>query len=140
MATRVLTPLLSQATIIQCAARDAALLFDTPTAGGEAAQALYEQFGPQVAVVTEGKAGAVAYDGEEHRVPSISTETVDPVGSGDAFAAGFIAGYREGGVDQGLDWGCALAALKRTYRGDLPWVDQKQLRAVLDSTGENVIR
>jgi 2-dehydro-3-deoxygluconokinase len=139
-AATVLTPLLSQVTIIQCAARDAALLFSTPTAGMEAARALYECFHPRLVVLTEGEAGAVAYDGTEYRIPPIPADTVDPIGSGDAFAAGFIVGYREGGVTQGLAWASALAAIKRTYRGDLPWTSRDQVRAVLDGAGINIVR
>lgn len=139
-AAEVLTPILQRATIIQCAARDAALLFDVPVAGGPAAQALYEQFHPRLAVVTEGEVGVSAYDGAEHRASTILADTLDPVGSGDAFAAGFIAGYREGGVEQGLAWGSALAALKRTYRGDLVWCGREELQAVLRGTAQGILR
>lgn len=139
-AAAVLAPLLSRATIIQGTMRDTALLFGTPPESGPAARALFERFHPRLVLVTEGEAGAVAYDGTEHRVPVIPTETVDPVGSGDAFAAGFIAGYRIGGVAQGLAWGTALAALKRTYRGDLLWASADELRAVLDGPGQNIVR
>lgn len=139
-AAAVLAPFLDQVTIIFCAARDAALLFGAPAEGGDAARALYERFDPRLAVVTEGEAGAVAYDSQVHRVSAIETETLDPVGSGDAFAAGFIAGYREGDVDQGLSWGTALATLKRTYRGDVLWAGWKELRAVLDDIGADIVR
>lgn len=139
-AAEVLVPLLSQVTIIQCAARDAALLLETSGDGGEAARALYEQFDSRLVVVTAGEAGAFAYDGAAHHVPSIPVDTLDPIGSGDAFAAGFIAGYREGGVDQGLAWGSALAALKRTYRGDIPWAGREELQTVLDDAGMDIVR
>lgn len=139
-AATTLAPLLNQVTIIQCATRDAALLFGTPINGEKAARALYGQFQPRLAVVTEGEAGAFAYDGTQHRAPSIPVDTLDPVGSGDAFAAGFIAGYREGGVDQGLAWGSALAAIKRTYRGDVSWASGEELQAVLDGTGQGIVR
>lgn len=139
-AADVLSPLLKQAAIIQCAARDAALLFGAPADGSEAARALHERFHPSLVVVTEGEAGAIAFDGAEYRAPSIPTDTLDPVGSGDAFAAGFIAGYREGGVAQGLVWGSALAALKRTYRGDLVWAGRAELQAVLAAGGQGIVR
>jgi 2-dehydro-3-deoxygluconokinase len=139
-ASRTLTPVLSQVAVIQCAIRDAMALFGTTAVGEEAAHALYDQFRPQVVVVTEGRSGAVAYDGKEYCVASIPAITIDPVGSGDAFAAGFIAGYREGGVAQGLAWGTALAALKRTYWGDIAWTNRDELQAVLDERGEDIVR
>lgn len=139
-ATEVLTPLLEQAAILQCATRDAALLFGTPAAGGDAARTLFERFSPRVAVVTAGEAGAFAYDGAVHHVSSVSVDTVDPIGSGDAFAAGFIAGYRQNGVDKGLSWGSALAALKRTYRGDILWGGLTELQEVLDRADTKIRR
>ncbi len=139
-AASTLAPLLSQVTVVQCGVRDAALLFGVPANGAEAARALYDRFRPRLVVVTEGEAGGIAYDGAEHRVPPVPAETLDPIGSGDAFAAGFIAGYREGGVEQGLSWGNALAALKRTYWGDLVWAGREDLQAVLENSAKGVLR
>ncbi len=47
----------------------------------------------RLAVVTTGDSGAVAYDGERFIThPGFTIEMVDPVGAGDAFVAGFLAG------------------------------------------------
>ncbi len=44
-------------------------------------------------VITTGDSGAVAYDGEQVIThPGFTVEIVDPVGAGDAFVAGFLAG------------------------------------------------
>ena len=58
----------------------------------------------QLAIVTTGDSGAVAYDGEqivEHG--GFSVEVVDPVGAGDAFVAGALAGI--------FQWGAMLEFL-----------------------------
>lgn len=91
-------------------------------------------------VVTAGEAGAFAYDDKIRHVSATPADTLDPIGTGDAFIAGFIAGNRRDGVGQGLAWGCALAALKRTYRGDISWAGQEELKAVLASSGQDIIR
>lgn len=45
-------------------------------------------------VVTRGKQGAVVQRGDErHDVPTTTVKVVDTTGAGDAFAAGFLAGY-----------------------------------------------
>ncbi len=47
----------------------------------------------RLTVVTTGDSGAVAYDGERVVThPGFTVEMVDPVGAGDAFVAGFLAG------------------------------------------------
>ncbi len=44
-------------------------------------------------LITTGDSGAVAYDGERITAhPGFTVEVVDPVGAGDAFVAGFLAG------------------------------------------------
>ena len=139
-AAGVLAPLLSRVHIIFSGVRDAALLFGTSLDSGEAARLLYERYQPRLVIITEGEAGAVAYDGTEHRATPPPVESIDPIGSGDAFAAGFIVGYLEDGVDTGLAWGVAYAAIKRTYRGDVVWAGRKELMDVLRGPGRGVIR
>ncbi len=91
-------------------------------------------------MVTEGDAGGFAYDGTIHHAPGIPADTLDPVGSGDSFAAGFIVGYWEGGVEKGLSWGTALAALKRTYRGDLAWGNREDIEGLIEGAARGVMR
>lgn len=51
----------------------------------------------EVAAVTRGPDGAVAVRGEErHDVPTQTVKAVDTTGAGDAFAAGFLAGWARG--------------------------------------------
>ncbi|MFF3752263.1 sugar kinase [Streptomyces sp. NPDC002018] len=54
--------------------------------------------GPRVVVVKDGGRAATAYLGQvPHTVPALPVEVVEPVGAGDAFAAGFLAGLRAAG-------------------------------------------
>ncbi|WUH95737.1 sugar kinase [Streptomyces sp. NBC_00433] len=51
--------------------------------------------GPRLLVVKDGAHAATAFDGAvAHTVTALRTEVVEPVGAGDAFAAGFLAGLR----------------------------------------------
>jgi 2-dehydro-3-deoxygluconokinase len=66
---------------------------------------------PRVLVVKQGAAGATAFHGDEEVfVPSLSLDVVEPVGAGDALAAGFLVGLlRELPVKQALRLGTIVA-------------------------------
>ncbi|MFB7270874.1 sugar kinase [Streptomyces sp. NPDC056244] len=53
--------------------------------------------GPRILVVKDGAHEAIAFDGAHvHAVPAPKVDVVEPVGAGDAFAAGFLAGLLRG--------------------------------------------
>jgi len=70
-------------------------------------------------VVKLGSEGAVALaDGDPVRSPALDVEVVDPTGAGDAFAAGFVAGYMESRpLDQCLRMGNICGGLCTTAPG-----------------------
>ncbi len=100
----------------------------------------------RLAIVTTGDSGAVAFDGEqlvEHS--GFSVEVVDPVGAGDAFVAGALAGVFQRGsmldslalpsneraevLHTALELGNACGALVCTRHGDTePMPDMAQVR------------
>ena len=95
--------------------------------------------GPRTVVVKLGRDGALGRDGETSMAePGIAvTDVVDPVGAGDAFCAGFIAG-RLDGVDltTALRMGNACGALAVAASGDqsgLP--DRVELARLLAGAG-----
>lgn len=47
--------------------------------------------------------------------------TIDPLGGGDAYVAGFLTGYLEGDVEHAVRLGNAFSALKQTSPTDFPW-------------------
>lgn len=67
------------------------------------------------------RASSYLRDGEETHVPCLMVEVVEPVGAGDAFAAGYLAGLSEGRTAAScLRLGHALAALALIGHGDRP--------------------
>jgi 2-dehydro-3-deoxygluconokinase len=127
-ARRVLEPLLHRVAVIFCPLRDAQLVFGEQGDATTIARAWHARFGARLVVITAGQAGAVAFDGVEHRINKwYPVNEVDPLGTGDAFVAGFIGGLWESGVDTGLEWGAAMAALKQSYLGDLVWCTRDDL-------------
>lgn len=74
-------------------------------------------------VVKDGEIGATAFHGDDEPVfvPAPRVEVVEPVGAGDAFAAGFLAATLEGAeLAERLSAGHTAAARVLTTHGDLP--------------------
>jgi len=92
----------------------------------------------ETVVVTRGETGSLAYtDGEIVEQGVIDAETVDPIGTGDAFVGGVLAELIAGSeIDTALSYGAAAASLKRTIEGDVLVTTRAEVEAALDqSTG-----
>jgi 2-dehydro-3-deoxygluconokinase len=60
-------------------------------------------------------------------------EEVERLGGGDAFSAGYLYGLlTSADVAQALRWGVAVAALKYTIPSDLPLIDHREVRALVE--------
>ena len=70
---------------------------------------------------------SVSVDGEVVQVDSVEFATVDPLGGGDAFSAGFLAGLLADGAQRGLELGGAMAALKQSIPGDFAIIDAAEV-------------
>jgi 2-dehydro-3-deoxygluconokinase len=71
-------------------------------------------------------------DGELLQARSPEFRTVDPLGGGDAFSAGFLSGLLAEGPLRGLELGGALAALKQSIPGDFAIIDRAEVEALLN--------
>ena len=137
-AAAVLGPLLSQVTILVSTAADAHQLFGIEGPARAVAETLRDRFHPAVVVVTEGVHFAAADAQRTFERDGYHVESIDRIGAGDAFAAGFLHGYLGGSIERGLDYGVVLAALKHTYLGDTIWASEEDVRNVL--SGEDAWR
>lgn len=114
--------------------RDAREVLDREGEAVEIATGLAAEFAFDTVVVTRGQEGAVTLrDGAVHEQPVFEAETIDAIGTGDAFVAGFIAERLRGGdLPAALQWGSATAALKRTTDGDLAVTNRAEVQDVID--------
>jgi Sugar kinases, ribokinase family len=93
--------------------------------------------------LTLGEAGsAVLGDGTVRRPTRLYTvTTVDRVGAGDAYAAGFLWRVLQGrSVQDAVDAATALAALKCTIWGDIALVSSGELEELMASTHSEIRR
>ena len=131
-AQRVCMPLIELADVFIAPLRDvqSVLKIDTSATGEEALAVLAVQFPNKVIALTLGMDGSLGIDGNGrmYHQPIFPTTVVDRLGSGDAFTAGLLYGLyfseSAGDLSLALRWGNAMAAMKRTIRGDLPLVDK----------------
>jgi 2-dehydro-3-deoxygluconokinase len=65
---------------------------------------------------------------------------IDPLGAGDAYAAGFLAGWIDGDLERAIALGDALAALKHTMPGDLLTITPDEVERYLAAGGSKVQR
>jgi 2-dehydro-3-deoxygluconokinase len=130
-AAAALAPLLSQVTVLISTAEDAQLLFGIGGAARAVAEALRARFPCEVVAVTDGAQFAAASAGRTVERGGYKVDVVDRIGAGDAFAAGFLHGYLARDIEQGLDYGAALAALKHTYHGDAVWASAEEVAALI---------
>ena len=115
-------------------------------AGDEEARALWDRddealvldlagLGPEEVVLKTGSAGSLALvDGEILEHPAFRVSEVDPVGAGDAFAAGYLAGHLWGlPPEERLRVANAMGALSVATLGDYEGLpDNDELRAFLE--------
>ena len=84
-------------------------------------------------VAKQGSGGAVAHVGDRTvSHPGFAVDPVDTTGSGDAFAAGFLAAYRSKSVERALAVGNACGALAARTAGARVRVSWRAVDALLD--------
>ena len=67
-------------------------------------------------------------------------DTIDPLGGGDACAAGFLTGYLEGDIQLGVRLGNAFSALQQTALTDLPWPTRAEVETLILEGGSSIRR
>jgi len=113
----VLRTLANQADVVLVGADEALLAFDT----SDEAELRALLPDPAVLVIKNADTSAIAltHDGGRVEVPSLRVAVVEPVGAGDAFAAGYLGGLLLGlDQKQSLRRGHLSAACTLTVRGD----------------------
>jgi len=141
-ARAVVTDLFQDVDVLVVAERDAEQVLDRDGDAATVARELASDFDFETVVVTRGSAGALALaDGNIYEQPTFEASNAHPVGTGDAFVGGFLSQYLDGeAVADGLAWGAATAALKRSVPGDIAVVNPAEVREVIEGDTEAISR
>lgn len=113
---------------------DAQLLLGVEGPPQRQVEILHDCYPNAVIIITAGDQGAYVWDQGPHHGPITPGVTIDRVGRGDAFCAGYLLGQEEGGPEVGLAHGSALASMAQTYTGDIAWVTPEDMAQVIDGT------
>jgi 2-dehydro-3-deoxygluconokinase len=100
------------------------------------------ELGPDQVLLKQGSAGSLSsIGGRLHRVPARPVDVVDPVGAGDAFGAGYLAGLCRGlPADERLALATAAGAFAVTVPGDWEGLPSEADLALLDVHEDVVVR
>lgn len=140
-AREVLRSLLCFVDLLVATEEDAALLLDRRDSPEAALQNLYDNNGHQAVILTLGDRGAAGFDGRSfYRSSGFAAQVVNRLGAGDAFAAGLLYGYSNGGLEAGLRYGSAMAALKLTIPQNTPLIDRAEVERLLAGDGPGLLR
>ncbi len=128
--------------ILVAAERDVHNVLDRQGPAEELAAELAADFGFETVIITRGEKGALAvHDGTTYEQPAFETETVDAIGTGDAFVGGYLARYIAGdSIAESLSYAAATAALKRTIEGDLAVVTPAEVEGVVENEERGISR
>ncbi|ERJ04891.1 2-keto-3-deoxygluconate kinase protein [Halorhabdus tiamatea SARL4B] len=134
--------LLADVDLLFAPERDAAAVLGLSGPPTEQATALASEYDIETVVVTQGADGALCHHGDEVFEQSVyETETIDPIGTGDAFVGGFLARHLHGADPaDALAHAAASAALKRTISGDQAILTPQEVQAVVDDGGTEISR
>ncbi|ELY94513.1 bifunctional 2-dehydro-3-deoxygluconokinase/2-dehydro-3-deoxygalactonokinase [Natrialba taiwanensis] len=141
-AEETMTKLFPGIDILVIAARDARTVLGFEGDPRQLAHKLGSQYDFTTVVVTRGDEGAIAWhDSVVHDHDAYETDTVDAIGTGDAFTGAFIARRLDGDdVPTALEYAAATAALKRTIPGDAALVTAEEVEAVVSEHGQDISR
>ena len=119
---------------------DARLLLGHDLSPVETAAKLRRKYRNEVVVITLGQKGSLARSTQTYRGRSYQLKEINRLGTGDAFDAGFICGYLKEGVQAGLDYAGAMAALKFTVPQNIPIITRRDVEKIMSGAKDKVYR
>ncbi|MCS7308594.1 MAG: sugar kinase [Armatimonadota bacterium] len=148
-ARAALEPLLSLVQVLFVSPSDARTVLDVEAPEEQVAQQVQRRYGIPTVVTplrdqpsaTQGRRYSVVATAERvWRSSGCPFEVVDPIGSGDAYNAGFLYGYLHGDIDLAMRCADALSALKHTVPGDVLYTSREDLQQLLQGASQGIVR
>lgn len=134
--------LVRSADIVLATEEEAAMVLGTFSLDPESLLDGLADLGPAEILVKRGEHGALAQiDGRRHPVPPRPVQVLDPVGAGDAFAAGYLAARCQGAPPESrLSTAATTGAFAVTVAGDWEGAPTPADLQLIDDTADGVTR
>ena len=88
-----------------------------------------------------GWSAAVCDGNTLYRGKQYDLHIIDRVGGGDSFASGFLHGITSGmSMEKSLEFAIAAAAIKHTIPGDINYIKEDEVLALMDSDGSGRVQ
>jgi 2-dehydro-3-deoxygluconokinase len=133
MAQKRLASIVEKVDVLICSLKDAATVFEIGAADAEdVAKGLHQRYCNQMVVLTMADKGALALDGKNiWYQDAYQAASIDRIGRGDSFSAGFLYGFLHHDAPTGLQYGNAMAALNQTFKGDFFWSGKEEVEQLV---------
>lgn len=133
--------ILAHVNLLIATVADARMLLEQKCEERELAERLFDRYALDAVVLTCGADGSLAYDGDRlYRSRGYRVEVVNRLGAGDAFDAGLLYGTLTSGLQAGLDYGSAMAALKLTIPQNTPLIERADVERLLSGDDLDLLR
>ncbi|GIV15874.1 MAG: 2-dehydro-3-deoxygluconokinase [Armatimonadota bacterium] len=148
-ARQALEPLLSLVQVLIVSPADARTVLEVDAEDTEIAAQVQKRYGvpvvatplrDQQSATTGRRYSVVAAEGKVWQSEGCPFEVIDPIGSGDAYDAGFLYGYLQGDIELAMRCADVLSALKHTVPGDVLFTSPEELRQLLLGIPKGIIR
>ncbi len=142
VAAKTLAPIMYKTTLLIMTKDDSDIVFKFDSAPEKAVREMKAEFKVDVAVLTMGNSGALAWDGKRllHETGFPLQQVVDRLGAGDAFTAGLIFGFLNNDIGAGLKYGITMSAMKMGMRGDYFKAGRAEVERIMKNRGGDVRR
>lgn len=148
-ARQALEPLLALVQVLIASPADARTVLGVDAEDPEIAAQVQQRYGipvvatplrDQPSATTGRRYSVVATEAKVWQSEGCPFEVVDPIGSGDAYDAGFLYGYLQGDIELAMRCADVLSALKHTVPGDVLFTSPEELRQLLQGIPRGIIR
>jgi 2-dehydro-3-deoxygluconokinase len=130
------------ANLVTATEAEVAILLDAELVDrDDALERLLSRYDLDAIVMTLGAEGSIAYDGMTfYSSAGYKVEAINRLGAGDAFDAGLLYGYANLGLQAGLEYGSAMAALKMTIPQNIPIISKGDVERLIIGRDIEIVR